>query len=268
MTNFLYKFAHKLEKIRRETEKKKTEQLKKLEAFQESITDDFDQKIKNLSKKKKTLQENIFGKPEKTNHKERLNKLQELRRSLLSEFDKNIEKLTEKRDLIREAIKEKIKLKRFKIGVFRTIFPVQFRMLLSIPFIYGMFIPTVILHLFLELYHQICFSLYKIPKVKAKEYFIFDRAHLPYLNTLEKINCAYCSYFNCLIAYAQEIGGRTERYWCPIKHANKVKNKHSQYDLFFDYLEAEEYREKLKEIRKFQDMKQIKKLKQPKSRKS
>jgi len=46
---------------------------------------------------------------------------------------------------------------------------------------------------------------------------VFDRAGLAYLNALEKLNCAYCSYGNGVIAYAREVAARTEQYWCPIK---------------------------------------------------
>jgi hypothetical protein len=55
---------------------------------------------------------------------------------------------------------------------------------------------------------------------------VFDRYHLAYLNVLEKLNCAYA---NGLIAYVREIAGRTEQYWCPIKHARRVIGAHSHY---------------------------------------
>ena len=35
-------------------------------------------------------------------------------------------------------------------------------------------------------------------------------------------NCTYCSYGNGLLAYACETASRTERYWCPIKHARRI----------------------------------------------
>jgi hypothetical protein len=40
----------------------------------------------------------------------------------------------------------------------------------------------------------------------------FDRGKLCYLNLLERINCAYCSYGNGLIAYVVEIAARTEQH--------------------------------------------------------
>lgn len=254
MKNFLYEFAHKLEKIKKKTLKKKDIHVKKLEELQEKIIRDFDKKIKAIAEKR----ENVYNRLTTTFSKEyteiRLKKLKDLRKSVLKEFDDQIEKLTEKRDLIRVALRDKLSLKKYKISTLKTILPLQLRYLLSVPFIYGMIIPAVILHLFVEIFHQICFTLYRIPKVEAKNYFKFDRRHLPYLNTIEKLNCAYCSYFNCLIAYVREIGARTERYWCPIKYANKIKDEHSQYDLFFEYLEAKDYRNHQKNIRKFKEI--------------
>ena len=59
---------------------------------------------------------------------------------------------------------------------------------------------------------------------------------------LEKLNCAYCSYANCLIAYVREIAARTEQYWCPIKHARRVIGSHPRYLKFDDYGDAEGFR--------------------------
>jgi hypothetical protein len=60
----------------------------------------------------------------------------------------------------------------------------------------------------------------------------------------------YCSYVNGLLAYAREIAARTEQYWCPIKHASRVLDKHSRYHHFTDYGDAEEYREKLDSLQR------------------
>jgi len=91
------------------------------------------------------------------------------------------------------------------------------------PFIYGMFIPGIILDLSLFIYQQTAFRLYGIPLVRRSEYIQYDRKHLSYLNLIQKINCLYCSYMNGLFSYAVEVGGRTEKYWCPIKAARKKK---------------------------------------------
>jgi len=117
---------------------------------------------------------------------------------------------------------------------------------LTIPFIWAMMVPALIVDLSVSLYQLICFPIYKIPRVKRSEHVIMDRYNLFYLDRVEKINCWYCEYFNGVIAYARETAARTEQYWCPIKHAQSPKDKHSRYDRFFDFGDYERYRSELK----------------------
>ena len=132
----------------------------------------------------------------------------------------------------------------------------HFLILLTIPVIWALIIPVVLLDLFMSVYQAICFPVYGIPKVKRGDYFRLDRRHLAYLNWVEKLNCEYCSYANGLFAYATEIGARTEQYWCPIKHAQRVKSLHSRYHYFFDYGDAERYRQQVETVRRsFADLK-------------
>jgi hypothetical protein len=105
-------------------------------------------------------------------------------------------------------------------------------------------LPFVLLDIFITLYQWICFPIYGIDRVRRSDYFIFDRAHLAYLNLVEKVNCAYCSYGNGLMAYASEIAGRTEQYWCPIKHARKAISVHEHYSSFAEFGDAETFRKK------------------------
>lgn len=126
-----------------------------------------------------------------------------------------------------------------KVGVVRYIAHAQPLVVLSAPFIYMMIVPLFLLDIFITIYQAICFPVYKIPKVERSDYFVFDRHHLAYLNILQKINCAYCSYGNGLLAYAREIAGQTEAYWCPIKHARRVIGEHEQYGKFADFGDAE-----------------------------
>lgn len=49
--------------------------------------------------------------------------------------------------------------------------------------------------------------------------------------------------------YASAIAGRTELYFCPIKHAKKVADEHSFYEKFLSYGDEKEYQKKLKELR-------------------
>jgi hypothetical protein len=132
----------------------------------------------------------------------------------------------------------------FAIPAWKYAISTSFAHFLSIPFIYGMVIPAILLDIFLYIYQQTAFRLYKIPLVKRSEYIIFDRRFLGYLNFIQKINCLYCSYMNGLFAYSVEVGARTERYWCPLKAASRPKSTHSWYYDFADYGNPEEWKEK------------------------
>ena len=46
--------------------------------------------------------------------------------------------------------------------------------------------------------------------------------------------------------YVREIVGRTEQYWCPIKHARRVIGAHPQYAQFYDYGDATAFHTTLK----------------------
>lgn len=120
---------------------------------------------------------------------------------------------------------------------------------LTVPFIWACLIPALLMDITVNLYQAACFPIYGIPKVKRQDYIIFDRQYLHYLNLVEKLNCAYCSYFNGLIAYTQEIAARTEQFWCPIKHAQRLKKLHGRYQKFIEYGDAEGYRAYLETIR-------------------
>ncbi|MCG3268533.1 hypothetical protein [Yoonia sp. I 8.24] len=112
---------------------------------------------------------------------------------------------------------------------------------LTAPVIYAMIIPFVLLDVFVTIYQTVCFPVYRIQKVKRSDYITFDRKHLAYLNGLEKFNCLYCSYGNGLLAYAREIAGRTEKHWCPIKHAKRMDGMHPHYPDFLEFGDAEGY---------------------------
>ncbi|MEP2828038.1 hypothetical protein [Parvibaculum sp.] len=119
---------------------------------------------------------------------------------------------------------------------------------LTAPVIYSLIFPLVLLDIFVSIYQAVCFPAYGIEKVKRRDYMIFDRGHLAYLNPLEKLNCAYCSYANGLIAYVREVAGRTEAYWCPIKHAKKAAGAHEHYLGFVAYGDADAYRKRIAEL--------------------
>ncbi len=143
-----------------------------------------------------------------------------------------------------EAIREA--QKKLKVGSLRWLWESNPRNVLSAPVIYSMIIPFAFLDLCITLYQWLCFPLYKIAKVKRGDYIAIDRHHLPYLNSIEKLNCTYCGYINGLVAYSREIVARTEQYWCPIKHAHKVLGTHDRYAQFAEFGDAEAYREAMK----------------------
>lgn len=121
---------------------------------------------------------------------------------------------------------------------------------LTIPVIWFALIPAVVLDFFVFFYQIICFPVYGIPRVRRRDYIVLDRHRLKYLNWVEKCNCFYCGYFNGLMGYLREIAGRTEQYWCPIRHSRLPKTTHSRYDRFVDYGDAEGYKRELGRLRK------------------
>lgn len=113
--------------------------------------------------------------------------------------------------------------------------------ILTAPVIYSLILPFAVVDLWVSIYQAICFRVYGIPQVRRRDYMVFDRAGLAYLNFIEKVNCAYCSYVNGVIAYVREVGGRTEQFWCPIKHARRVIGQHARQASFEAYGDAEHY---------------------------
>ena len=140
--------------------------------------------------------------------------------------------------------------RRFKVNLGRWLVQSRPRSLLSIPFIYGMSLPLVLLDVSISVYQAICFPLYGIVKVKRRDYFVLDRHHLAYLNAIEKVHCAYCSYANGLFAYSREIAARTEQYWCPIKHARPVLGAHAHYPRFLDYGDPTDFHARVERLRR------------------
>jgi hypothetical protein len=121
--------------------------------------------------------------------------------------------------------------------------------LLTAPIIYSLAVPFLMLDLWVSLYQLIGFPIYGIEHVRRSDYIAMDRKKLAYLNAIEKANCDYCSYANGLLAYVREIAGRTEQYWCPIKHARKIRGPHPHYQVFVDYGDALGYTRELPKLR-------------------
>lgn len=139
--------------------------------------------------------------------------------------------------------------RRLKVGFFRWLVTDRPQNFLTMPVIYGMAVPLVLLDLCVTLFQAVCFPVYGIARVRRSDYIVIDRQHLAYLNSIEKFHCTYCAYATGLIAYACEITARTEQYFCPIKHARKVLGSHSRYARFLAYGEATDFHEKLEQFR-------------------
>ena len=136
-----------------------------------------------------------------------------------------------------------------RTGLARYVLTARPLVALTAPIIYALIIPVALLDLMASLFQAVCFRVYGIPQVQRGRYVIFDRAGLAYLNALEKLNCAYCSYANGVIAYVREIASRTEQYWCPIKHARRVFGAHPRYAMFEEYGDGARYHERLSALR-------------------
>lgn len=121
--------------------------------------------------------------------------------------------------------------------------------LLTIPAIYSLAVPFLIVDLWVSLYQWICFPIYGIALVRRSRYFVNDRHRLPYLNGVEKLNCAYCSYANGVVSYVREVAARTEQYWCPIRHSRPIATPHRHYRRFVAYGEGGTYRRELPRLR-------------------
>lgn len=129
-----------------------------------------------------------------------------------------------------------------RTGILRYIRNSSLVSILLAPIFYALIVPLLLLDVAVTLFQAIAFPIYRIKKVPRDDFIVMDRHHLSYLNGIEKLNCAFCGYANGLLAYAREIAGRTEVYWCPIKHARKTSGQHRRYLNFAEFGDAEAYR--------------------------
>ena len=121
--------------------------------------------------------------------------------------------------------------------------------LVTAPLIYSLIIPIAVLDAWISIYQSVCFRLYGIARVRRSAYIVIDREHLAYLNAIEKLNCVYCGYANGVFAFVREVAGRTEQYWCPIRHAKRVRAPHQYYRHFVDFGDAAGYQHELAPLR-------------------
>jgi len=132
--------------------------------------------------------------------------------------------------------------RRLKVASWKHIRSTRWLVILSSPVIYACVLPFLLLDAAVALYQLVCFPIYGIAKVRRKDYLVFDRGRLAYLNSIEKVGCVYCSYANGLLALITEVAARSEKYFCPIKHAQPLVKTHSRYEEFLPYGDARAYR--------------------------
>ena len=121
------------------------------------------------------------------------------------------------------------------------------RHVLVTPIVSSLIIPLLILDIWIEIYHRVCFPLYKIPLVKRGTYIQIDRYKLKYLNWIQKIYCMYCGYATGVLRYWVAIAAETELYWCGIKHKKNAKFvEPSHHKNFAEYNDKADFNEKYK----------------------
>lgn len=178
-------------------------------------------------------------------------RIRDLQRQLDAEWEAHRQRLRyhleRGRVVFEEGVRERHRAARMRLRDFLS--ATRPLVVLTAPVIYGLIVPLVLLDLAVTLYQRICFPVYGIPRVPRRDFIVIDRHHLAYLNALQKLNCVYCGYANGLIAYVREIASRTEAYWCPIKHAARVRGAHERYDDFMDYGDEDRFIEKWAQIR-------------------
>ena len=189
----------------------------------------------------------------------KLDTILERLQNLQAELDMEVEQvLKEKRDLLRYSLeKGRIRFeksirelqRRRRTGLWRYFREARLRHVLTAPVIYSLIVPFVLLDAAITFYQHVCFRAYGIPRVPRSDFIVIDRHYLAYLNIVEKLNCTFCGYANGVIAYTREIAARTEQFWCPIKHAQGIRDPHARMRAYADYGDPDAYPEKLKALR-------------------
>ena len=150
--------------------------------------------------------------------------------------------LTQITEPVTFSLEDLIEHRRLKISSWKHLRNTHWLVILSSPLIYACVLPFLLVDASVALYQLVCFPIYGIPKVPRKDYLVFDRGVLAYLNTIEKVGCIYCSYANGLLALITEIASRTEQHFCPIKHAHRLAATPSRYGKYLPYGDAKAYR--------------------------
>ncbi|WP_205620664.1 hypothetical protein [Nisaea denitrificans] len=171
----------------------------------------------------------------------------ELERKLEAQRDQFRYRVEEGRAVFEESVNRQHKLLKTSLVTFLKRSPLA--SLIVAPAVYGLIIPIALLDLGVWIFQVVCFTAWGMERVKRSDHVIVDRHRLSYLNGIEKLNCWYCGYANGVIALAREVASRSEQYWCPIKHALRVRTRHPRYRNFVEYGDAEGFRAQLEKLR-------------------
>ncbi len=135
-----------------------------------------------------------------------INKLKEALENLHEEIQRDLEekqrefkyRIEQRRVVFEQTVKDRHRELRMRIARFLRTSSIP--AILTAPVIYSLIVPLLLLDLFVTVYQQICFRVYRIPLVKRRDYIVMDRKFLDYLNWIEKLNCIYCEYGNGVLA--------------------------------------------------------------------
>ena len=109
-----------------------------------------------------------------------------LERDLAAEFARRQAELKYGLEKGRVIFEEEIRRRHeeLKVDLLTYVLGARLSVVLTAPVIYGLVIPLVLLDLFVTVYQAVCFPVYGIAKVRRRDYLIFDRHYLGYLNAV------------------------------------------------------------------------------------
>jgi len=124
-----------------------------------------------------------------------INQIRELEHDLAAEFSRQRSGFRFGLEHGRVRFEEEavLRLEERRVHLMKYILGAPVLFVVTAPVIYSLILPFAVADLWVSLYQAVCFRVYRIPQVPRGRYMIFDRTGLPYLNALEKLNCAYCS---------------------------------------------------------------------------
>jgi hypothetical protein len=116
--------------------------------------------------------------------------------------------------------------------------------------LYSLALPLLLLDVWVTICQAVLFPLLRVAPVVRRDYLVFDRHRLPYLNLIQRLNCLYCGYANGVLAYVREVAARLEQYWCAVQHRRQPRDPHARYAAFAAYGDARGLQEGASRLRR------------------